>query len=299
MKRKHIIASNTVWDISVGEERSIYDATGQKSLLPGPDSVILDSKIAQALHDLGKACDLITPSEAALPMFKISMLFEEMPDELHNIAQVANPDDEELCIYGIDAEFVTDNHDTVACELHFHFGTHYGGGYEDIGTALFTADKGSNCFHIVPWSLYDLSGQQLYDHKSLTGIYAWLGWLWNGIQYRLINRPEFVHLRHKRFPQNEILEAKKRPVKNTQVVKVQRLITIALDDDESLPAATNHNKHEITLTLWGVAGHWRICRSGKRIWIKPYLKGKDRFNNKVMYSSKDYKFLTESEEVHG
>ena len=63
MKRNHIIAPKTVWDISVGEDRTIYEATGQKSLLPGPDSVILDSKIAQDLHDLGKACDLIAPQK--------------------------------------------------------------------------------------------------------------------------------------------------------------------------------------------------------------------------------------------
>lgn len=45
---------------------------------------------------------------------------------------------------------------------------------------------------------------------------------------------------------------------------------------------------KIDCPCWGVMGHWRCYKSGKRVWIKPYRKGKER-NNPNSYCSKDYK----------
>ena len=49
-----------------------------------------------------------------------------------------------------------------------------------------------------------------------------------------------------------------------------------------------HSKHKMTCECWGVAGHWRTYKNGKKIWIKPYKKGKER-NNALIYSPKNYK----------
>lgn len=46
-------------------------------------------------------------------------------------------------------------------------------------------------------------------------------------------------------------------------------------------------KHNIQCPAWGVMGHYRKCKSGKVVWIKPYKKGKKR-DNPDLYKSKDY-----------
>ena len=44
----------------------------------------------------------------------------------------------------------------------------------------------------------------------------------------------------------------------------------------------------ITCPVWGVRGHWRVYKkTGKRVWIEPYKKGKER-NNSSEYVSKTY-----------
>ena len=49
--------------------------------------------------------------------------------------------------------------------------------------------------------------------------------------------------------------------------------------------------HVINCPSWGVIGHIRTYKSGKKVWIKPYRKGKERKNTAV-YSSKDYDLVT-------
>lgn len=54
------------------------------------------------------------------------------------------------------------------------------------------------------------------------------------------------------------------------------------------PYVTECNEHyKMQCPCWGVVGHWREYKSGKRIWIKPYKKGKQR-NNPSAYSPKEY-----------
>lgn len=45
--------------------------------------------------------------------------------------------------------------------------------------------------------------------------------------------------------------------------------------------------HEISCPCWGVIGHWRQLKSGKRVWIRPHTKGKQR-NDPEVYSTKEY-----------
>ena len=48
-------------------------------------------------------------------------------------------------------------------------------------------------------------------------------------------------------------------------------------------------KSIITCPIWGVRGHWRVYKkTGKKIWIEPYKKGKER-NNSSNYATKTYK----------
>lgn len=47
-------------------------------------------------------------------------------------------------------------------------------------------------------------------------------------------------------------------------------------------------KHNMTCPAWGVRGHYRTYKSGKKVWIEPYSKGKDR-GNIEKYKGKNYK----------
>ena len=42
----------------------------------------------------------------------------------------------------------------------------------------------------------------------------------------------------------------------------------------------NHNKHHFTCEAWQVKGHFRTYKSGKKVWIKPFQKGKGKIKDK-------------------
>lgn len=282
-----------VWDVAIyGKYRSAYDAVGMKPILPAPDYMELSDGIAQMLHDLGEKCSPIQPSDAALPVFEVSMMESNPTDsvqsDLWNVANAAHTTDDELFIYGMDVVFTRDN-STVVCQLSAHYCDHAGGGYEELGTILlFPEDAG---FSAVPFSMEDLCGMELYDYESITGIAKWLAYLWRGVQYSMLYRTEAVHMRHVRVSRESIESAKKAKMPHARIVKVQRVITMIADEDMEI--VVSHGNHTITLPCWGVAGHWRTCASGKRVWVAPYYKGCER-DRKANYCKKEYRF----EEVH-
>jgi hypothetical protein len=74
-------------------------------------------------------------------------------------------------------------------------------------------------------------------------------------------------------------------------VKTVRVIYV---DTEELRSYCDQEKvrREITCPAWGVIGHWRNYKSGKRVWIEPYRKGKQRHDPKA-YIAKDYEVVTD------
>ena len=70
---------------------------------------------------------------------------------------------------------------------------------------------------------------------------------------------------------------------------VQMVRTIYIDTAVlAAPVERMTTERKIECPCWGVMGHWRTYKNGKRVWIKPYRKGKER-NDPTKYSSKDYK----------
>ena len=55
---------------------------------------------------------------------------------------------------------------------------------------------------------------------------------------------------------------------------------------EQLKIYSAPHRH-MTCPCWGVIGHWRNYKSGKRVWIEPYRKGKKRDDPKA-YRAKEY-----------
>ena len=74
-------------------------------------------------------------------------------------------------------------------------------------------------------------------------------------------------------------ETPKRNIKSTI-----KLITIKRNGVQSNPNGET-GKHNMTCPAWGVRGHYRTYKNGKKVWIAPYSKGKDRGN----YKGKNYK----------
>lgn len=66
-------------------------------------------------------------------------------------------------------------------------------------------------------------------------------------------------------------------------VRVERVIRINAMELEK--AIKGHK--EIKCPCWGVMGHYRTYKSGKRVWVNPYKKGKER-NNPNAYVAKEY-----------
>lgn len=295
MKRM-IKAPKEVWEAAVDNcpFETAYSVTNCKRTYPALDYIALNERTSQRLHDLGDRCELIMPFAASLPVFHLELGFSDSIEnkgfaDLWTIAaDIGDPYvDYEFGVYGMDVNFSTDE-STIACDIGLHYSDHSGGGYEELGTILVFPDKETGSFHIVPYSLSELNGLVLYDDVSLTKTVHWLMCLWNGIQYELIHRPEFIKVKQKRLSNGEQKKVAGGTAKHPQMVKVQRIITIM--DDGSEPISISNGHRTITIPVWGVSGHWRSYKSGKRIWISPYLKGQQRDDTET-YSQKEYRFI--------
>ena len=115
----------------------------------------------------------------------------------------------------------------------------------------------------------------------------YLDWIWDYINLYLIftNKPELMTLRTRSVAvvpvDGEKIQHNKKNKRNK--VKIVKYIDINTDDIRS-----SGGKHNITCPSWGVVGHWRTYKkTGKKIWIAPYKKGKQR-DNMDMYKPKDY-----------
>ena len=274
--------------------RNAYEATGKKPILPCPDHMNLGDEMVERLHSIGTRCQPIHPSNAAIPVFEVEIMpdiNEKWTSQLWSISYpTANPQtDREFGVYGMNLRF-SSNASHIACDIGYLCSDHSGGGYVEVGTVLIIPDD--NYFITVPYSLniqaYDDFG--VYDYKSITEVCNWLGYLWRGIQYMMINRPEHITIHHQRISSDERKHVAKRNYGKYRTTKVQRNIYIQLEDEEiySAPSAATRI---YALPLWSVSGHWRTLKSGRKVWIAPYHKGKDRFKDNINFSPKEFQFV--------
>ena len=108
------------------------------------------------------------------------------------------------------------------------------------------------------------------------------------INYLMINKPEILSSYTKRSTPNinkNLPPSKKPKSKKKRKTLVQKVININTD---SLNDFYGHGHHNITCPCWGVVGHWRTYKSGKRVWIKPHKRGRDKDKYSDNYVSKEY-----------
>ena len=290
------IAPPEVWDSARRCKSDFFGQTGKSEGSIGFDEVKADAVTVQELHALGKSMPAILPRDAALPAFnmKLNLFDQSMPDVLHDCAQPKYSTLRELDIDGIEADFAIDGNNSFICKIDLFYSVDGGCGDAELGIFMFFTESLINGFSIAPLSINDLHSLNIfiYDYESITAICDYLALVWNGIQHRLADRPEFIQNTPGRMRCNaKTMKKKESPDKH--IVKVEHRITLASDGADALVAEIPPRNHEITATLWGVAGHYRKGSSGKRIWIKPYLKGKNRASGGT-YCAKSYKIYKES-----
>lgn len=107
---------------------------------------------------------------------------------------------------------------------------------------------------------------------------------WKSMMINMVlkSKPERIVYETKRStPSYNLHKSKKSKQKRkTLVQKVIKLDTEFVPDTNE----TVHSTHNITCPCWGVMGHWRTYKSGKRVWIKPHVRGKFR----DAYETKEY-----------
>ena len=108
------------------------------------------------------------------------------------------------------------------------------------------------------------------------------------VQMLSLERPEVFITNTQKVTHQETVRKKGRykKVSKTKLIKVIRV------SDEVLSAIESHGHRTITCPCWGVAGHWRTYKSGKKVWINPYRKGKQR-SNPAAYTPKVYQLPEE------
>ena len=271
-----------------------YNLANRIPIIPQPDEMTLPTLLAEELYELGKKAAPIPPLYASLPVFNVTMFIDPDCDEtnIDKLLQPSRPYREDLWIHGFDALFVAcapSEHpravkNGVSCLLSLYDCNDSSGGLNEV--ALFSFfERGTPTFEIIPWNV-SKEAELLCDLTGLETLAHWLAFLWRGIQSRLENRPELIRQRHVRATKEGIAFAKSNASGKTRIVKTYKVITIE-SDLKALPAAQAPSHKKISCPAWGVMGHWRQCKSGKRTWIKPYFKGLER-NSPRRYSSKEY-----------
>lgn len=108
-------------------------------------------------------------------------------------------------------------------------------------------------------------------------------------------RPEI--LCYGRTPVSEPHPKRKKKSGHKSPVRMVRTIRIPECAATLLAESLKRGPFKITCPCWGVAGHWRTYkRTGKKVWIEPYRKGKRR-NDPSAYQPKNYQIPDEIKEA--
>lgn len=257
------------------------------------DEIELTQIEAEKIYKVGQEQSIMV-DDIALPMFSLHFFIDDDKEdsELSRLLQPQKPYKDTL-IYGVYCDFII-RKEYVLMAVSVDETHNDSAGIVELAVLLMAPDKRGG-WTVGPLDLCEESAV-FTDNKTLKEIGHMLGNFFIGIQYKMRFKPDQVHIRHEKVPS----EARERKAANsrTRVVKVRRVISFQLDDEEvtnrdALPDERDERiRHSYTLPCWGVCGHFRHYKSGKVVWIHPYKKGKDR-NKEGVYCGKQYQFIEE------
>lgn len=118
-----------------------------------------------------------------------------------------------------------------------------------------------------------------------------------GVQMLSLERPELISYGRTTVSGDKASVGRKS--KHNQPHKTKFVRTIRFSDMaiQAIAESMKQPHHQMTCPSWGVAGHWRTYKkTGKKVWIEPYRKGKQRLNPNS-YHPKNYEIPDTYKEV--
>ena len=208
------------------------------------------------------------PSELPLPYFKVLYDFEDNVDVEHFAIYVEPRDNAEISynvyvqlpahenieplpIMEIDIITTKDGEKSLQFSATSHF--------KGAARGKFGSLNNSEYEEYVVWH---------------TERFAVFGHLYSVVQHLLLNRPELVVKKPVRGITPVANTNNKR--KNQKKRKVQTFRTITVNYEELAAVEATRPPREFSCLAWGVIGHWRNYKDGKRVWVNAYTKGKER-----------------------
>jgi len=271
----------------------VYRLAGRLPITPRPDQITLTENLAEELYDTGKKAGPISARQAPLAVFDLSMYSYDGSTNLYKLLQPKHPHRNDMEVYGFDATFVTPAlegdpelfNDFIYCLLSLHDCNDSSGGTTTVILFSFCGEPSNPAFSIVPSNISE-GVEWLCDLDGLKQIALMLCFLWRGIQNRLINRPELVRQQHVKVAKKGAPLVKTKAANKIRIVKTYKVLTFMPDSGAGFTTKTPSCK-TISCPAWGVLGHWRQYKTGKRVWVSPYTKGVERNNHRI-YTPKEY-----------
>jgi hypothetical protein len=122
------------------------------------------------------------------------------------------------------------------------------------------------------------------DVKWHTDRFAVFGYLYSIVQHLLLNRPELVV---KNTVRGAPIAHNNQKHKHSKKRKIQTFRTITVNYEELEKVEATRPPREYSCLAWGVIGHWRNYKDGKRVWVNAHVKGKER-SKPESYDGKEY-----------
>ena len=139
--------------------------------------------------------------------------------------------------------------------------------------------------HDDPFTKYMLENDPEYFQEFARSMKL----LYMEVQMLSVERPEVLSFGRESLPERQSKGRKgKKRRRDSHSTRFVRVVRIADDAADQVTACLAKRGRKLTCPCWGVAGHWRVYKkSGKRVWIEPYRKGRER-NNPAVYQPKNY-----------
>ena len=248
------------------------------------DKVVLTDKEIDVLYqavptDLGSSIHMKLLTEPALKEFTVQINHENGTVSEYAFLQMAPGCRFEKTV-GIPEELMRES--CIGCVVKA-----YGKEREKLvdGTFVFGCDfeGASNIYAYQPFYLHPSQPQGVDEVRSY-GDFGYV--LYTSLQYLLMHHSECLVFEVQRKSATKRTTKKGRTKKKTLTQKV-RVYHLAHIDDESISHIHRMAALQRKCPAWGVRGHYRHCKSGKVVYVKPHVKGK----NKELYKGREYSFV--------
>ncbi|MBQ8622677.1 MAG: hypothetical protein IJ422_10260 [Oscillospiraceae bacterium] len=134
-----------------------------------------------------------------------------------------------------------------------------------------------------------------YDPQYVFEFNRTIKMLYLAVQMVSLERPEIIC--YGRTPAQERSEGNGKKGGRKKPVRMVKTIRFPACTAALLSESAKRTPVKMNCPCWGVAGHWRTYKkSGKKVWIEPYRKGKLR-NSPAAYQPKEYEITERFMEV--